>query len=119
MELVRTRADLVERALRALGQVGEGQNPGADDVSTVDALVDATLLELQEREIVTIADPDEIPNEAFLSLGAILALKAAPEFSVMGQELLDVTAFAQKAEADLLDMTRSRPTYQAQDVDYF
>lgn len=118
MDLSKTRANLVERALRALGQVGEGQNPGADDVATVDALVDPTLLELQEREIVTIAEPNEIPSEGFLSIAAILALKAAPEFSVMGQELLDITAFAQKAEMDLLDMTRSRPTYQVQDVDY-
>lgn len=118
MQLVKTRAELVEHALRVLGQIGEGQNPGADDVAAMDALVDPTLLELAEREIVTIADPDEIPSEAFLSLGYILALKAAPVFTVMGQELLDTTAFAQKAEADLLDMTRSRPTYQNQDVSY-
>lgn len=119
MQLTKTRADLVVRALRVLGQIGEGQNPGAEDVATVDQLVDPTLLELAEREIVTIADSDEIPSESFLALGYVLALKAAPEFGVLGQELLDITAFAQKAEADLLDMTRSRPTYQPQEISYF
>jgi type III secretion system FlhB-like substrate exporter len=114
-----TRVDLVERALRALGQIAEGQNASAEDVDIVDREVDPVLALLEAREILAINDDDEIPSEVFLALANILAFHVAPTFNVVGEDLLNVTALAQRGEADLKEITRSRPTYRPQTVEYF
>jgi hypothetical protein len=98
------RQDLIYRALRNLGALPQGQAPAAEDYASMSALVDSVLAELEAKDIIWIASADAIEDEHFLSLGHILAWKAAPEFGVGSDQAL--AALAVDAEQKLAEMDR-------------
>jgi hypothetical protein len=118
----RTRTELAERALSALGVLAAGQSPAVEDVTLIDGLIEPMLATLAAREVVDGIDPDLVPDEHFVELGLILAERAAVDFGVAAgdpENPATIAFKAAKAEMDLRVMNRSRPTYQALEVEYY
>lgn len=118
-EYFKTRREVVERALGALGKLPAGQSPSAEDVNLVDGFVEPMLGILAAREVVNDIGPDEFPPELYIPLGLILADQAKSDFQVIGQEAVDLSLAAAKAEVDIRLMVGGRPTYEPQEVEYF
>jgi hypothetical protein len=98
------RQDLIYRALKNLGALPQGAAPDADTYQAVSDLVDSVIAELEAKDIIYIASADVIDDEHLLSLGHILAWKAAPEFGAGSDQALAALAIA--AEQDLKTMDR-------------
>jgi len=81
---VKTREELVTRALAKLKVVAAGQQPSAEDAKVVDDMLEPTLAELAARKIYGYGDPDQIEDECFESLATILAQACAEDFGVAG-----------------------------------
>lgn len=113
--MTKTRQDLIIATLKLLNAVGAGQNPEAEDVQTIDDIVDGKLLELNKRDIYWSSDRDEFDDEYVDPLAVILANTAAPSYGQPRSP--DSVAIA---EATLLAMKES--TYvpgSVLAVDYF
>jgi hypothetical protein len=76
----KTREDLIARALRKLGVVGAGQSPSAEDSQAVDDEIEPVMADLAARGIYAWGNPDEIDDEAFVHLAAILGNSVANDF---------------------------------------
>jgi hypothetical protein len=99
---MKTRTDLIHRALRNLGALPQGASPSAEEYQSISDIVDSVIAELEARDIIYIADADFIEDEHFLPLGHILAWKAAPEFGSASDQAL--AALATQAELHLKEM---------------
>jgi hypothetical protein len=101
---MKTRTDLIHRALRNLGALPVGQTPSVEESTLIDDLIDPMFEELSAREILDYGlDTDNIEEKHFGSLGHILAWRAATEFG-QGQDAA-LAALNQRAEMDLKDMS--------------
>ena len=112
--MAKTRTDLVHRALKNLGVLPQGQNPGAEEYNSVNALVDPMIEDLIARDIVHIQDVDAIEDKYFLALGHVLAGHSQSEFGMQNDPAL--TARAQKGEKDLEIIFSTNPTYGTLEV---
>lgn len=112
--MAKTRADLVNKALKNLGVLPQGQAAGAEEFNQVDALVDPMIEDLIGRDIVFIEDVDAIEDKYFLHLGHVLAGLAQSEFGMQNDPAL--TARAIKGEQDLQRLAATRPTYQPLEI---
>ena len=74
------RADLINEALRILLVLGAGQSPDSEDTQRVDARIDPLFAELSVRDIVTVADDEDIEPAYFSALAELLASECAPTF---------------------------------------
>jgi hypothetical protein len=97
------RQDLIYRALRNLGALPQGQAPAAEDYQSMSDLVDRVIAELEAKDIIYIASADAIDDEHFLSLGHILAWKAAPEFGAGSDQALAALAVASELDLKTMD----------------
>ena len=113
-DIVKTRTDLIRRALDHLGITATGQSVSAEDQASVDGAVDGVLAELAMREVVYVADSDAIPTEWFEALSLCLADAISPAYGAAGTLTALVIAPMTGAEDRLRLMQRSRPTYQIQ-----
>jgi hypothetical protein len=105
-DIVKTRDQLIYRALKNLGQVEPGEAAAPEDYSAVDDLVDPLIAQLAFDNIYYISDPDEIENEIYLPLARLLANVAGPDFgSAMNEEAKQVD------EALLKKMAATKPSY--------
>src|SRR4029079_15983105 len=112
------RTDLIHRALRNLGALPMGQAPNAEEYQSVSDLADAMVAELNARDIVYIADLDSFDDKFLISLGHVLAWKAAPEFGAAADQAL--AALAVDAEQKLIKMESTHPTYAiAESVSFY
>lgn len=110
----KTRADLVERALKSIGALEPGEAPSPEDSDTVDGLIDPLIAQLAADQIVYIGDPDYIELELFLPLARLLANAAGPDFgSPINQEAKVVD------EQILRRLSSTKPTYEVQTGEYF
>lgn len=120
MATTKTRADLVDQALRNLGVLAAGQSPAQEDYNAVDDHIDAVFASLESREIVSVGDDSQIPVEWFTPLSIILADDAAIEFGLPGvppsPSRPDPVGWA---ETKLRELTYSRATGEQQTSDYF
>jgi hypothetical protein len=91
---MKTRADLIAATLKLLNVLAAGQSPEAEDVEEIDAIIDGKLAELNLREIIYIADTDEMEDELIDPLSVILANTAAPSFGQPRNEESRLTAEA-------------------------
>lgn len=114
MDITKTRAELVIRALRKLLVVGSGQSPEDEDVELVDGVVDATLADLAARRVVYVANEDEIDVAVFEPLADILADNVAADFGKAKNP-----AMVDLAEMKLKAITATEPTYETLRNDYF
>jgi hypothetical protein len=112
-----TRTDLIYRALRNLGALPQGQSPSAEEYQSISDLIDWTLAELEARDVVYVADVDNLEDKFLQPLGHILAWRAAPEFGSASDQAL--AALATQAEIHLKNMEATRPTYEIAEDQYF
>lgn len=111
---MKTRQDLVIRALQKLKVLAAGQAPSAEDAKVVDDEIVPVLSELARRNIYPFGDPDQIEEEAFVHLADILANSVAADF---GAEQSD--AVRRAAENRLREVFSEAISYQPLKVDYF
>lgn len=111
---MQTRVDLVHKALKNLGVLPQGQNPGAEEYNQVNALVEPMIADLAARDIVTLASTAVFEDQYFLSLAHILAGHAQSEFGMQNDPAL--TARAQRGEVDLQTAASARPTYNPLEI---
>ena len=73
-----------------------------EESNSIDDLIDPMVAELDARDILSVDPDQDFEEEVFLSLGHILAWKAAPGFG-QGQDAA-LAALNQRAEMDLKEM---------------
>src|SRR5690242_19785777 len=118
--LTKTRQDLVNQALRNLQVLAAGQTADTEDYESVDGHVDASLAQLDARQIVSVPDAQEIPIEWFDPLAVVLADDAAMEFGLPGVPASPSNPNPRvDAEVRLREMVYSRPTGEQLEPDYF
>ncbi|WP_027039115.1 hypothetical protein [Mesorhizobium ciceri] len=111
---MKTREQLVNRALQKLKVLAAGQTPSAEDAKVVDDDLEPVLSDLSTRNIYPYGDPDQIEDNAFVHLADILANSVAADF---GRDQNDTVRLA--AEARLRELTAQTLSGQALQVDYF
>jgi hypothetical protein len=119
---IKTRRELVYRALDALNVTAAGQTPSAEDYALMDGYVEPALAMLLAREIIDQTDPDVVPDELFLPLGVLVGDAASADFGINRGLDTDPQSWAFKvaqAEAQIRMMRRSRPSYAPAQPDYF
>ena len=100
---MKTKQELVIRALRIIGVVGTGQEPSAENVGDVGVLVAPLFARLEGVEGIYAPDEDQIPDSYFEPYAVLLA-KEAIEFGPLPPE-----ANPQKALDDLKMLATSEP----------
>jgi hypothetical protein len=111
---MKTREDLIRRALDKLGVIGAGQNPAQEDVKLLDGAIVPMLSDLAARSVYGFGDPDQIEDAPFEHLATLLANATARDFGKAEDETT-----RQMAEARLRAIRDPMLTYQTQTVDYF
>ena len=86
-----------------------GQAPSAEEYQSVSDLIDATVDELESRNVVFIPDVDKLEDRFFVPLGHIIAWRAAPEFGAAADASL--AALSVDAELTLKEMVRNETPY--------
>src|SRR5258706_12359467 len=76
----RNQADLVTATLARLGVLAPGQSVDPEDTAYVTAEIDSIFRMLNDLEIVSLPDPNNIPGQWFTSLADILAGECATKF---------------------------------------
>jgi hypothetical protein len=103
---MKSKTDLITRALRNLGALPQGQSPSAEEFASISDLVDALVAELEARDIIYIRDIDTygLEDKYFMPLANILAWRAAPEFGAANDQAL--AALATQGDMYLKEMDR-------------
>jgi hypothetical protein len=83
---MKTRTQLVARALQKIKVVGAGQDASARDATMVNDIVEPLMADLGVRGVYAAGDYDEIPDEAFEHLALLLGNAAAPDFGKEASE---------------------------------
>lgn len=110
----KTRAELVSKAFDILVGGDAGQSVSDDDASAIDGFIDPVVARLASKSAVYIPDTDEIEDDVFLSLAALVANAAADEFG--GAQDPAKEKFHTN---ELRVITRQTPGYGPQQVEYF
>lgn len=105
MALTKTRAELIQAALEEIKVLAAGQSPSAEDSDKVERALEPLLAELSAREIVYVADSNEIPMAVFGPLSRRLGAEVAGAFGAAGPSIED-------EEWRLSRITAARPTYE-------
>ncbi|HEX4828306.1 MAG TPA: hypothetical protein VFV12_08775 [Xanthobacteraceae bacterium] len=126
----RTSTDLVTEALANLGVLAAGQAVDAEDFNYVNEKLDAIFRKIAALEIVTIADPNNIPGAFFSDLADIVAGECCTKFGVTpddyallinkglgGVNGIDVGSGA--AAKSLRAIVRLRPTFERLQPEFF
>lgn len=115
---MKTRTELVHRALSEMGRLYAGEAPSAEDYSAVNDLVEPLTDQLVADDVVYVGDLDQIEPAIFLSLGRLLAVTAAPSFGTDAIQTIltrnradNLDALTEREQATLRRVSGSRPTY--------
>ena len=76
---MKTRLDVVTRALRRLGVAAHDEAPTADQIESVGSVYDALLAEITETAGESIAN-NSVPEMVFIPLANLLAVEIAPDY---------------------------------------
>jgi hypothetical protein len=103
---LKSKADLIHRALRSLGALPQGQSPAAEEYQSISDLLDALVAELEARDIIYLQDITTfgLEDKYFMPLANILAWRAAPEFGAANDATL--AALATQGQEYLNEMDR-------------
>lgn len=113
-DVSKTRAQLITRALKSLGQLDPGEDPSPEDYATLDDLIDPLIAQLAADEVVYIQDAEAIELEFYLPLARLLANAAGPDFG--SPVNLDAKT---TDEAELRRLNASKPTFQTVKTEYY
>lgn len=116
---MRTRADLVLKALDVLGISAVGQTVDADTQKIITDDIETVLKTLAARELVYIPNSDQIPDEVFLQTAICLADANKQNFGLQQDELDKLNALVVQAEGQLREITRGRPTFERLRAEYY
>lgn len=108
----RTQADLITQILIELSVVPEGVAPAVEDTARVQNNLPSLFEEIAGREIVYVADPQNIPSAWFMPLAVVCAYELRRIFGITGQAAADLKLGNDEAIGNLKMMTRGRPTYE-------
>lgn len=114
VDTVKTRTQLIHRALAAIGALEPGEAPSTEDYETMDNLVDPLLAQLLADDVIYIDDSDQIPVAYFIPLANLLGNMAGPDF---GSPVNDQAKM--RDEATLKRITSARPTYEVMTGNYY
>lgn len=114
---MKSRRDLIDRALEVLGVLAAGQVAANEDLARVDGYVDTTIADLTARDVVYVSDTQEFEPGIFDDLAKVLANNAREAFGLADDPRLAATAMA--AENSLRIKSAQGPTYQRLRVEYF
>jgi hypothetical protein len=116
---MKTRAELVHRALKNLGALPQGQTPSAEEYDSINDLVTSVIAKLKALEIITIRDPNNIEEAVFLDLGHVLAEAARSEFGNLGTaDAQELAALAEAAKLNLRDISAYPQTFATLRISY-
>lgn len=107
VDIVKTRTQLVHRALGVIGALEPGEAPSSEDYDTVDDLVDPLIAQLSADQVIYIDDANAIPVEFFMPLANLLGNMAGPGFGSAINEDAKI-----RDERTLKRMASTRPTYE-------
>lgn len=108
----RTQADLITQILVELGVVPEGMAAEAEDIARVQGNLPSLFEQIAGREIVYVADPQNIPGAWFNSLAVVCAYEMRNIFGLSGESLAKLKDANFEAIGYLKAMNRGRPTYE-------
>ncbi|TPM37048.1 hypothetical protein [Mesorhizobium sp. B2-3-2] len=117
---MKSREQLVTRALQKLKVLAAGQSPSAEDYQVVNDDVEPVLSDLSTRNVYPFGDPDQIEDNAFVQLAICLAIASANDFgspqidSGLSNEQLRLST-----ESRLRELTAQTLSGQPLQVDYF
>lgn len=111
---MKTREELISRALNKLGVIGAGQAPAAEDMALLNDAIVPLLSDLAARSVYGLGDPDNIEDAPFEHLATLLANATARDFGKNEDET--VRALAEQRLRAIRDPMLS---YQPQTVDYY
>lgn len=112
--MAKTRADIQFKVLAILTGGDIGQIPSAEDATAIDGYIDDEVDELNADDTVYISDPNDLPNELFLSFCKLVANAAADEFGGKSDE-----ALAKVLRNRIKTITAQKPGYGPQQVEFF
>ena len=113
-----SRSDLVRKILKALGVYQAGQELPPEDYRAVDQELPTRLLAMSKADVYT-ATVTNIPDEAVDAIADYLAEKYSKTFGITGEELIQLRADADRAEASLRYLRTNKPTYARVRGEYF
>ena len=113
VDSVKTRDQLITRALKSLAIIEAGEAPAAEDYATVDDMVDPLIAQLEADEIIYIQDSDAIELQYYEPLARLLANACGPDFGSPVNE-----DARQRDQQILRRINATRPTYETLKVDY-
>jgi len=109
-----TLAELIDQAATKVGALGAGQTLSAEDFATFKDFALSLFDQLEQDEILSLADLDDIPAALAPFLATLLANLAAPDFGAP----FDMSVKEQN-EAVLRRLVRGTVTFEPQTPDYF
>lgn len=111
---MKSRQQLIERALEEVGVKAAGVTPDAEDVAVIENEIDPVMSDLSTRDVYQWGDPDEFDEDAFVHLALILANSKARVFGGAYDEGVRL-----RCEARLRNLQPILLSGQAQSVDYY
>lgn len=114
VDTVKTRAQLIQRALRSIGATMPGEADSTEDYDTMDNLVDPMIAQLAADGIIYISDDDAIEVKYFIPLANLLANLAGPDF---GSPVNDQAK--ERDEKILRRLSATKPSYEELKTDYY
>lgn len=78
---MKTRLDVINRAMRRIGVKAEDENLTADQITSVGEVFDALIEELNTEVSLTFTS-ESVPDEVFIPLANLLAIEVAPDYGV-------------------------------------
>jgi len=112
--MTKTLSDLKTEAFGILTGNDPFQAPAVEELEVIGMYVDPLLEQLSRDNIVTVSNPDEIPDAVFLPLARLLANVAGPRFgSPMNEQAKQID------ERALRRLTATIPTYEPLKTEYF
>ena len=110
---MKTKAELISRALGFLNVIQAGQDPSAEDYALVEGHVSGKVAELARRKILYVNDVDSIEDELFLPLARLVANSAGPEFGQPYDPNVDA-----REEQRIKDINRGPSVYETLRTEY-
>lgn len=112
-----TRADFITTVAENLGILGTGQSLSNEDSSIISRRMTPVFKRLAKRELTTVANTGDIPDDEALSLADIVAYECATPFSITGQKLAELATKGSEDQPEgsavrALRMIRSERPYR-------